>query len=168
MRRTFRVRCLHKLSKLVVPVTQSQGASHANRASKTTAYILFTLMRSTAELIIRSLNLRHFGGVANSMSLAQLSAWCATHFGPREIATDPNPRPFDIPWMVLDTARAAKEWRPTAARPRRRTSGRRSSDSCPLRTASARKLRSAHRPRSPRSACPAGERDSRRRGSQGS
>ncbi len=68
-------------------------------------------MRSTAELIIRSLNLRHFGGVANSMSLAQLSAWCATHFGPREIATDPNPRPFDIPWMVLDTARAAKEWR---------------------------------------------------------
>jgi CDP-paratose 2-epimerase len=50
------------------------------------------------------------GGVANSMSLAQLSTWCATRFGPREITADPNPRPFDIPWMVLDTARAAREW----------------------------------------------------------
>jgi CDP-paratose 2-epimerase len=50
------------------------------------------------------------GGVTNSMSLAQLSAWCARRFGAREIAADPNPRPFDIPWMVLDTARAAKEW----------------------------------------------------------
>lgn len=51
------------------------------------------------------------GGVTNSMSLAQLSAWCTKCFGPREIAADPNPRPFDIPWMILDTARAAKEWR---------------------------------------------------------
>jgi CDP-paratose 2-epimerase len=50
------------------------------------------------------------GGVTNSMSLAQLSAWCATRFGPREIAAHPSPRPFDIPWMVLDTTRAAKEW----------------------------------------------------------
>jgi CDP-paratose 2-epimerase len=51
------------------------------------------------------------GGVANSMSLAQLSAWCANRFGPREIAVDPNPRPFDIPWMVLDSTRASKEWK---------------------------------------------------------
>jgi CDP-paratose 2-epimerase len=50
------------------------------------------------------------GGVTNRMSLAQLSAWCAARFGPREIAADLSPRPFDIPWMVLDTARAAKEW----------------------------------------------------------
>jgi CDP-paratose 2-epimerase len=50
------------------------------------------------------------GGVTNSISLAQLSAWCATRFGPREIAADPSPRPFDIPWMVLDTARATREW----------------------------------------------------------
>ena len=50
------------------------------------------------------------GGVTNSMSLAQLSAWCATRFGQREIAVEPNLRPFDIPWMVLDTERAAKEW----------------------------------------------------------
>jgi CDP-paratose 2-epimerase len=50
------------------------------------------------------------GGVANSMSLAQLSTWCTKCFGPREIAADANPRLFDIPWMVLDTTRAKKEW----------------------------------------------------------
>jgi CDP-paratose 2-epimerase len=50
------------------------------------------------------------GGVANSMSLAQLSAWCADRFGPREVAADPNSRPFDIPWMVLDSTRAMEEW----------------------------------------------------------
>ena len=44
------------------------------------------------------------GGVANSMSLAQLSAWCAKRFGPRDIGTDSNPRPFDIPWMVLGSS----------------------------------------------------------------
>ena len=50
------------------------------------------------------------GGIANSMSLAQLSEWCTRRFGPREVAPDPEPRPFDIPWMVLDTTQAAKQW----------------------------------------------------------
>jgi CDP-paratose 2-epimerase len=50
------------------------------------------------------------GGAANSMSLAQLSAWCAKRFGPREVGSDPKPRTFDIPWMVLDSGRASKEW----------------------------------------------------------
>ena len=50
------------------------------------------------------------GGVANSMSLAQLSAWCTDRFGPREVAADPTARPFDIPWMVLDSTRATEEW----------------------------------------------------------
>lgn len=50
------------------------------------------------------------GGVANSMSLAQLSDWCAKRFGAMEIASDPKGRPFDLPWMVLDCARAASEW----------------------------------------------------------
>ena len=53
----------------------------------------------------------NFGGsVINSMSLAQLSAWCTTRFGAREIGADLSPRPFDLPWMVLDTRRAEKEW----------------------------------------------------------
>ena len=50
------------------------------------------------------------GGVANSISLAGLSEWCAGRFGPMEVASDPTPRPFDLPWMVLDSARAAALW----------------------------------------------------------
>ena len=54
------------------------------------------------------------GGIGQSMSLRQLSAWCAGRFGVREVASDPVPRPFDVPWLVLDAARArtAWEWRP--------------------------------------------------------
>ena len=57
------------------------------------------------------------GGAANSISLAQLSAWCADRLGPREVASDPNPRPFDIPWMVLDSTRAMQDWNWQVATP---------------------------------------------------
>jgi CDP-paratose 2-epimerase len=50
------------------------------------------------------------GGNANSMSLAQLSDWCARRFGPHAVNSDPTPRPFDIPWMVMDCAAAARRW----------------------------------------------------------
>jgi len=50
------------------------------------------------------------GGSDRSMSLARLSEWCAQRFGPHEVAVDRTPRPFDIPWMVLDSALAAKTW----------------------------------------------------------
>ncbi len=50
------------------------------------------------------------GGVKSATSLAQLSAWCANRFGPLEVATDGSSRPFDIPWMVLDSALAKKTW----------------------------------------------------------
>jgi CDP-paratose 2-epimerase len=50
------------------------------------------------------------GGIENSMSLAELTAWCADRFGPRQIDRDPARRPFDIPWLVLDSALAAKTW----------------------------------------------------------
>ncbi len=59
------------------------------------------------------------GGVANSISLAQLSAWCAERFGPMEVGTDAQPRPFDLPWMVLDSGRAAAEWDWKVATPMR-------------------------------------------------
>jgi len=57
------------------------------------------------------------GGVKNSFSLAQLSAWCAARFGPREVKSEMAPRPYDIPWMVLDASRAERQWgfRPTMA-----------------------------------------------------
>jgi CDP-paratose 2-epimerase len=50
------------------------------------------------------------GGIDNSMSLAQLSDWCASQFGPMEVVADSTRRPFDIPWMVLDSTRASGEW----------------------------------------------------------
>jgi CDP-paratose 2-epimerase len=50
------------------------------------------------------------GGAANAMSLAQLTAWCDARFGRHSVASDANPRRFDIPWMVLDSALAGKEW----------------------------------------------------------
>jgi CDP-paratose 2-epimerase len=50
------------------------------------------------------------GGAANAMSLAQLTGWCDTRFGKHAVAGDANPRPFDIPWMVLDSALAEKTW----------------------------------------------------------
>ena len=57
------------------------------------------------------------GGKKNSMSLAQLSAWCATRFGAHEVASDPAPRPFDVPWLVMDSRLATEtwEWRPATA-----------------------------------------------------
>ncbi|CAM3037105.1 NAD-dependent epimerase/dehydratase family protein [Rariglobus hedericola] len=50
------------------------------------------------------------GGARSAHSLCQLSAWCSDRFGPREVTSDPKPRPFDIPWMVLDSAKAARLW----------------------------------------------------------
>jgi len=50
------------------------------------------------------------GGAANSISLARLSEWCAGRFGRHEIGRDLVPRPYDVPWLVLDSSRAEAEW----------------------------------------------------------
>lgn len=50
------------------------------------------------------------GGAQSAMSLAQLSDWCAKRFGPHQVATDGSSRPFDIPWMVLNSTLARKIW----------------------------------------------------------
>ena len=50
------------------------------------------------------------GGLENSMSLAQLSRWCAQRFRPREIKSDPEPRLFDLPWGVMDSQLASETW----------------------------------------------------------
>jgi CDP-paratose 2-epimerase len=50
------------------------------------------------------------GGVESAMSLAQLSAWCSDRLGAHEVAADTNPRPFDIPWMVLDSSAVKEAW----------------------------------------------------------
>ena len=50
------------------------------------------------------------GGVKNSCSLAQLSGWCEKRFGARKVESDPTPRPYDLPWVVLDSSRAKRLW----------------------------------------------------------
>ena len=60
------------------------------------------------------------GGTASAMSLRQLSDWCAGRFGPHTVVQDGTPRPFDIPWIVLDHTKATRIWgwrpaTPTAA-----------------------------------------------------
>jgi CDP-paratose 2-epimerase len=54
------------------------------------------------------------GGPSNSMSLRELTAWCDERFGPLEPASDLRPRPYDIPWIVMDSAAATRDfgWRP--------------------------------------------------------
>src|SRR5437763_3359437 len=53
------------------------------------------------------------GGAANAMSLAQLTDWCTARFGKHSIESDPTPRAFDVPWLVMDNAQstAAFDWR---------------------------------------------------------
>ena len=50
------------------------------------------------------------GGTASAMSLRQLTEWCDARFGPHPVSADPAPRPFDIPWIVLDHAKATRLW----------------------------------------------------------
>jgi CDP-paratose 2-epimerase len=57
------------------------------------------------------------GGPVNSMSLAALSAWCGDRFGPRQVRAEPSPRKWDVPWVVMDTARARDRFAWTASTP---------------------------------------------------
>jgi len=50
------------------------------------------------------------GGITNSVSLLELSGWCANRFGPRDVISDGKERPFDIPWVALDSSRATEVW----------------------------------------------------------
>jgi len=50
------------------------------------------------------------GGLTSARSLAQLSSWCTERFGARQVDSDQAPRPFDLPWVVLDSSLAAQVW----------------------------------------------------------
>jgi CDP-paratose 2-epimerase len=54
------------------------------------------------------------GGRANSMSLAQLTAWCDERFGTHQPIADGSDRPYDVPWLILDSThvREAIGWSP--------------------------------------------------------
>jgi CDP-paratose 2-epimerase len=50
------------------------------------------------------------GGAPSAMSLRQLTGWCDAKFGPHPVASDATPRPFDLPWVVLDSSKASRLW----------------------------------------------------------
>ena len=54
------------------------------------------------------------GGAASATSLAQLSAWCADRLGPHPVAAAAETRPYDVPWVVLDSGAAGRKhgWKP--------------------------------------------------------
>jgi CDP-paratose 2-epimerase len=51
------------------------------------------------------------GGAASAFSLRQLTAWCDARFGAHTVGADSTPRTFDLPWVVLDHAKATRLWR---------------------------------------------------------
>jgi len=53
------------------------------------------------------------GGPENAMSLAQLTAWCDARFGEHKPLPEPSGRPYDVPWMAMDSSDAAADfgWR---------------------------------------------------------
>ena len=54
------------------------------------------------------------GGAERTMSLRQLTAWCDSRFGAHDVASDPVPRPYDIPWFITDASQvqAHFDWTP--------------------------------------------------------
>jgi len=54
------------------------------------------------------------GGVNQSMSLAQLTAWSGQRFGPHKVASERTNRQYDVPWLVLDSTKVKREfgWQP--------------------------------------------------------
>ncbi len=50
------------------------------------------------------------GGRDHAMSLSQLSDWCARRFRPHEVKGEDLNRPYDVPWLILNSERAGKAW----------------------------------------------------------
>lgn len=50
------------------------------------------------------------GGLKQSASLRQLSRWCEQRFGAHRITVEKASRPFDVPWLVLDSTLAERVW----------------------------------------------------------
>jgi CDP-paratose 2-epimerase len=57
------------------------------------------------------------GGPKNAMSLSELNAWCNERFGDHRPTSDFRPRPYDIPWVIMDCSALEREygWAPTTS-----------------------------------------------------
>ncbi len=59
------------------------------------------------------------GGPANAMSLKLLNNWCDSRFGAWAPAQDLRPRPYDIPWVIMDNRGVERDfsWTPATTLP---------------------------------------------------
>jgi CDP-paratose 2-epimerase len=44
------------------------------------------------------------------VSLRCLTDWCERRFGHHTIDADDDDRPFDVPWLVLDSSASRRRW----------------------------------------------------------
>jgi CDP-paratose 2-epimerase len=44
------------------------------------------------------------GGPDNALALAELTAWCDERFGAHAVEADVRPRPYDVPWVIMDNS----------------------------------------------------------------
>jgi CDP-paratose 2-epimerase len=58
------------------------------------------------------------GGADSACSLRRLSNWCREWFGPHTVASSAVPRPYDVPWLVLDNFTVRNQWSWSPALPR--------------------------------------------------
>lgn len=75
------------------------------------APLLLSQLDSQSTLSSENRVLNISGGAESAMSLRQLTAWCDDRFGAHPVVSKPENRPFDIPWMVLDSTKAREIWR---------------------------------------------------------
>ena len=50
------------------------------------------------------------GGMSSARSLRQVSQWCEERYAKLDVEADSAERPFDLPWVVLDSTRASNAW----------------------------------------------------------
>lgn len=82
---------------------QTRDALHPHDLARLVAQQL--AFRGSAEQVVNVA-----GGASHSLSLRWLSAWCESRWGASKVETRIEPRPFDLPWLVLDSRRAAGMW----------------------------------------------------------
>jgi CDP-paratose 2-epimerase len=70
--------------------------------------LLAQQMRQPRKNVPRIVNVS--GGLEQSASLRELSDWCANRFGKSNISGSKETRPFDVPWLVLDSSLAKEVW----------------------------------------------------------
>lgn len=65
-------------------------------------------VRVEGPVLTKTVNLG--GGQANALSLAELSHWCGERLGTHHVGPEANNRPYDVPWLIMDTALAKDVW----------------------------------------------------------